>query len=258
MTDPTRSLGRAVMVVPTYNEATNLEWIVGRLRAAQPLQQTHQEEQLGAQLLEVAAGLVLVLQRPAEPEERDRRGVGVDLDGTPVTSRAWVQVEPQGRAEGGAPGRVELGLAGVGRVRSRVEAGEVPVQRGLGGPVAGRVVHHQRGVEGDQAGPFDVRRKGAADLLVGAHRRDVDEPAGLVEDGEARGLPQAPGEVDTDVEHGASLPYAVPDRPRSHASGEQRVNTVERRMNSPHQRLSRATKGLTVKTCLLPSSSWCW
>lgn len=28
--------GRVVMVVPTYNEATNLEWIVRRLRAAQP------------------------------------------------------------------------------------------------------------------------------------------------------------------------------------------------------------------------------
>jgi dolichol-phosphate mannosyltransferase len=30
------ALGRVVMVVPTYNEALNLEWIVGRLRAAQP------------------------------------------------------------------------------------------------------------------------------------------------------------------------------------------------------------------------------
>ncbi|WP_235736008.1 polyprenol monophosphomannose synthase [Nocardioides alcanivorans] len=29
--------GRVVMVVPTYNEADNLAWIVGRLRAAQPL-----------------------------------------------------------------------------------------------------------------------------------------------------------------------------------------------------------------------------
>lgn len=29
-------LGRCVMVVPTYNEAENIEWIVGRLRAAQP------------------------------------------------------------------------------------------------------------------------------------------------------------------------------------------------------------------------------
>ena len=29
-------LGRCVMVVPTYNESENLEWIVGRLRAAQP------------------------------------------------------------------------------------------------------------------------------------------------------------------------------------------------------------------------------
>ena len=29
-------LGRVVMVIPTYNESENLEWIVGRLRAAQP------------------------------------------------------------------------------------------------------------------------------------------------------------------------------------------------------------------------------
>jgi dolichol-phosphate mannosyltransferase len=29
-------LGRVVVVIPTYNEATNLAWIVGRLRAAQP------------------------------------------------------------------------------------------------------------------------------------------------------------------------------------------------------------------------------
>jgi dolichol-phosphate mannosyltransferase len=37
MTTPDNaSLGRVVMVVPTYNEADNLGWIVGRLRAAQP------------------------------------------------------------------------------------------------------------------------------------------------------------------------------------------------------------------------------
>lgn len=34
MTD--RDLGRVVMVVPTYNEAENLRWIVGRLRAVVP------------------------------------------------------------------------------------------------------------------------------------------------------------------------------------------------------------------------------
>jgi dolichol-phosphate mannosyltransferase len=32
----TDALGRVVMVVPTYNEADNIGWIVGRLRAAQP------------------------------------------------------------------------------------------------------------------------------------------------------------------------------------------------------------------------------
>jgi len=36
VTDPDRTLGRVVMVMPTYNEAANLEWIVGRLRNARP------------------------------------------------------------------------------------------------------------------------------------------------------------------------------------------------------------------------------
>ncbi|MEZ5092620.1 polyprenol monophosphomannose synthase [Nocardioides sp.] len=35
MSEP-HDLGRIVMVVPTYNEAENLDWIVARLRAAQP------------------------------------------------------------------------------------------------------------------------------------------------------------------------------------------------------------------------------
>ncbi len=33
---PATGLGRVVMVVPTYNEADNLAWIVGRIRAARP------------------------------------------------------------------------------------------------------------------------------------------------------------------------------------------------------------------------------
>lgn len=33
---PTRGLGRIVMVIPTFNEAGNIAWLVGRLRAAQP------------------------------------------------------------------------------------------------------------------------------------------------------------------------------------------------------------------------------
>ena len=33
---PVAELGRVVMVMPTYNEADNLEWIIGRLRRAQP------------------------------------------------------------------------------------------------------------------------------------------------------------------------------------------------------------------------------
>ena len=33
---PTDDLGRVIMVIPTYNEVDNLEWILGRLRSAQP------------------------------------------------------------------------------------------------------------------------------------------------------------------------------------------------------------------------------
>ena len=36
MTSMSREPGRVVMVLPTYNEAENLQWIVGRLRAAEP------------------------------------------------------------------------------------------------------------------------------------------------------------------------------------------------------------------------------
>lgn len=36
MADAIAGLGRVVMVVPTFNEADNLAWVVGRLRVAQP------------------------------------------------------------------------------------------------------------------------------------------------------------------------------------------------------------------------------
>ena len=75
----------------------------GGSAARQALEQTDQHDQLGAQLLEVAAGLVLVLQGPAEPEQRDRRRVRVDLDRAARPSRARVQVEPEpGRDPGAA------------------------------------------------------------------------------------------------------------------------------------------------------------
>ncbi len=119
----------------------------------QPLEQAHQREQLAAQLLEGAAGLVLVLQRPAEPEQRHRRRVRVDLDGAPRRGPSAGSCRGRAAARRRAPrgAVVELRLAGVGRVRAGVEAREVPVQRRLGGPVAGGVGDDQRGVDRDQA-----------------------------------------------------------------------------------------------------------
>ena len=56
-------------------------------------------------------------------------------------------------------------------------------------------------------GPSTYGARVSQDLLVGAHARHVHQPPVLVEHGDAGGLTLAPGEVDTDVEHGASLPY---------------------------------------------------
>ena len=51
----------------------------------------------GAQQLEVAARLLLVLQGPVEAEQHDRRRVRVDLDGPPVGRRRRVEVEAEQR-----------------------------------------------------------------------------------------------------------------------------------------------------------------
>ena len=234
--------------------AGQVEWRVG---VRQPLQEAHQGEQLGAEEVEVAAGLVLVLQGPAQPEERDRRWMGVDLDGAPGTPRARVHVQAEGLGQGGpARGAVELRLAGVGRVRAGVEAGEVLVERGLGGPVAGRVAHDERGVDGDQAVTLGVRRQRRQDLLVGADRRQVDQPARVVEHGDAGGALGPPGEVDSDVEHTASLPHAGRrcgrwlSQPRvSHRPGVQLGLEITRRPRCS------SVVPVAVSSCQLPGTS---
>ncbi len=64
---------------------------------------------------------------------------------------------PSARASRAARGIVgELGLTRVSRVRAGLEPAEVAVERGLGRPLAGRVGHHQRCVEADEAIALDV------------------------------------------------------------------------------------------------------
>ena len=180
----------------------------------------HEREQLRAQQLEVAALLVLVLQGARQSEEHDGRRVRVDLDRPALAPRPRVEVEAQQRRHPSRPGLSvgELRAAGVGGVRGRLEAPEVGGERLLGGPGPGGVGDDQRCVEGDQAGPVGVRRQRGEDLLVGAHRRDVDQPPVLVEDREAGRTPLPPGEVDPDVVHRRSLSTTgsvarVPRRP---------------------------------------------
>ena len=185
----------------------------------EPFDQAHQDEQLATEPFEGAARLVLVLEGPTEAEQRDRRGVRIDLDRAAPAARArvHVQAEPSGEPR---PARTDqLGLAGVGRMGAGVEAGEVLVERGFGRPVAGGVADHQRGVDRDQALALDVRAEGRGDLVVRAHRRDVDQVSAVVEHGEAGGLTGAPGQVDAHEVHGPTLPYRRTSATPSTASG---------------------------------------
>ena len=162
--------------------------------AASALEQAHQHEQLGAQLLEVAAGLVLVLQRAAEPEQRDRRRVRVDLDRPAARPERGFMSRPSARPRAAPRGHAaELRLAGVRRVRPGVEAREVPVQRGLGGPVAGGVARRSAGRRSRPG----TRPRRTARARRRSPRRcrtvdDVHQPPGVVEHGEPGGLASLP------------------------------------------------------------------
>ncbi len=196
-----------------------------RVGAGKPFDQAQQHDQLTAQLLQVAAGLVLVLEGPPQPEEHHHRRVRVDLDRTPGPPRARVHVQAQPPDQPRAAGAIaELRLAGVAGVRAGVEAGEVLVEQRLGRPVAGGVAHDQRRVEGDQARPVDVRRQVVHDLVVGAHRGHVHQPAAVVEDRDAGRPSFAPRQVDSHEVHARSLsPLRWPVPVRRQGTGRPRA-----------------------------------
>ncbi len=178
----------------------------GRLR--QRFDEVHQPQQLGAQLDEAAARFRLVLQGAAEPEQRHRRRVRVDLDGPSgrLRIRFDVEVECVGEPCGARRAR-ELRLSGVGGVRARLELREVAVERRLARPLTGRVVHHQGRVEGDQAVALDVRRDRGPDAGVVLRGAEVHQPARVVDDGDARGFAFAPREVEPDEVHTDTVPH---------------------------------------------------
>src|SRR3712207_5449686 len=98
----------------------------------------------------------------------------------------------------------ELRPGGVRRVRTRIEAGEVPVERGLGRPVARIVGNDEGSVDRHDTLLTGERREGPDDLVVGADGRHVQQAAPAVEDGHAGGSPLAPRQVDADEVHDPS------------------------------------------------------
>ena len=157
-----------------------------------------------AQLVERAARLVLVLQRPAEPEQRHRRRMRVDLD------------RPPGAARRAGPCRAPAASAQPGTARVRGNSG-LPVLDGCapasnwrspGSAPPRRAGCRWRCVT--TSGASMATRHGpstyAASAVDGSRRRCAtaetwtSRPV-LVEHGQPGGPPLAPGEVDPDVVH---------------------------------------------------------
>ena len=83
-------LGRVVMVIPTYDEALNLAWIVGRLREAQPgvdvmVVDDNSPDGTGKIADELAAADPQVTVAAPDREGRPRRGVHQRLPRSPST-----------------------------------------------------------------------------------------------------------------------------------------------------------------------------
>jgi hypothetical protein len=171
-------------------------------------EESSEPQQLRPQLPERTAGFGLVPQRAAEPEEGHGRGVRVDLDRPTAGPGRRVDVEPEpGRQPRSPRGLAELLLAGVGRMSARTEARKVTVQLGLGGPVPGRVGHHERCVDRHEAATRDVGPESSLDGVVRHRGREMDEAPPAVEGGEPGGVLLPPGEVHPDVVHEDTLPY---------------------------------------------------
>ena len=137
----TTASGRVVMVIPTYNEADNLAWIVGRLRAAQPgvdvlVVDDNSPDGTGEIADELAAADPQVSVAAPHREGRPRRGVPARLPGRPRRGLrrhrrdgrrrlppARAAAPAAGRAAGRRPGdRLALGARRLGRQLAAVAA----------------------------------------------------------------------------------------------------------------------------------------
>jgi hypothetical protein len=176
----------------------------------QPLDAVHQQQQLGFEAVDGAPGLCLVLQRALQPEQRDGGRMRVDLDGAPRDRRPRIEVQAQRRgqaARAGAGG--EFGLSGVAGVGAGLVPAEIAVERGLGRALAGRVVHHQRRIEGDHAIALHVGAQRRQDLVVVADRAHAHQGAAGVHHRDAGRVTTCPRKVDAGEVH----PHRLRARP---------------------------------------------
>ena len=163
-------LGRVLMVVPTYNEADNLEWIVGRLREAQPDRRRARRR-----------------RRLTRRHRGPGRRAGVGGPGRPRAAP-----EGEGRSGRGVPRRVRLGTRGRLRRRRRDGRGRLAPARAAG-PAAdgagGRRPGHRVPV-----GPGRVRRQLAPAARAAVPGRQPLRPAAARHRGPRRhrGLPAVP------------------------------------------------------------------
>ena len=108
-------------------------------------------------------------------------------------------------------GFLSSGLSVNAGSRARRRTSEVAVECGLARPLAGRVVHDQRRIEGDEAFVADERRDGVDDARVILRGTDVEQSAVGVDCRDTGLVLLAPREVESNEVHAG---YPAPTRRR--------------------------------------------
>jgi hypothetical protein len=152
---------------------------------------------------------LLVAQGPLQRPQLDEGGVGEDLDRPPAVAAAGVagnrlvrHLEALHQLHRAHPPAQQGEVAGVG---PGAEPTVAALQLGLARPAAGRVADHQWSVQSQHGAAGIVPGDERGDLGITGGQRLGHHPALLVEHGQPRGVPSAPGQVHADEPHAASI-----------------------------------------------------
>ncbi len=136
-----------------------------------------------------------------ETEQPDHRRMRIDLDarrGTNTPTLRRVYRPPESARQRRRTRRVELGTASVRRVRADLVPPECSGDLRLASSLPRLVRHDQRRVDRSNDNVASERSEPRIDLIIGPDSAGVDQPASVVDHGNARPRLGTPGQVDAD------------------------------------------------------------